>query len=347
MSSIDAIRPTLRPAPTTVAARRTMRAIVHRQYGSPALLALGEVARPVPGDDDVLVRVHAASVNKGDHHVVTGKPYPIRLSPFGGLPRPRNPVLGATMAGRVEAVGAKVTTLRPGDEVFGQADSGAFAEYLVVPASRLALKPTNLSFEEAAAVPWATTALQGLRAGGVKAGQKILINGASGGVGTWAVQLAKAFGAEVTAVCSTRNVDMVRGLGADEVLDYRTQDFVTGGARFDVMLDLVGNRSVSDCRRVLAPGGIYVASSGGSSDWVGPLFRIVAGFASFLFTSRKFKVLVNSPNRDDLMVLKELVEAGKAKPVIERRYALSEVPAALTHVGAGHAQGQTVVRIAG
>lgn len=337
------INSTLRSVPT---AAHTMRAIVHRQYGAPALLALGEVARPTPGDDDVLVRIHAASANIGDHHIVTGKPYLIRLSPYGGVPRPRNRVLGATMAGRVEAVGAKVTTFRPGDEVYGQAQSGAFAEYLVVPATMLALKPTNLSFEEAAAVPWATTALQAFRAGGLKAGQKLLINGASGGVGTWAVQIAKALGAEVTAVCSSRNVEMVRALGADEVIDYRKQDFVMGGARFDVMLDLVGNRSLSDCRSVLAPGGTYVPCAGGGGDWVGPFFRMVAGLVSFLFTSRRFKMFINTPNRDDLVSLKQLVEAGKAKPVIERRYELSQVAEALTHVGEGHAQGQTVIRIA-
>ncbi|MBL9018801.1 MAG: NAD(P)-dependent alcohol dehydrogenase [Myxococcales bacterium] len=324
----------------------TMRAVVHRQYGSPDLLALEEVERPTPGDDDVLVRVHAASANSGDHHVVTGRPYMIRLSPYGGVPRPRHRVLGATMAGRVVAVGAKVTTVRPGDEVYGQARSGAFAEYLVMPAAMIARKPTNLSFEEAAAVPWATTALQAFRAGGLKPGQKILINGASGGVGTWAVQLAKALGAEVTAVCSTRNVAMVRGLGADEVIDYRVQDFVTGGARFDVMLDLVGNRSLSDCRRVLVPGGTYVPCSGGGGDWVGPLVRIVAGLATFLFSRRRFKMFVNTPNREDLEVLTALVEAGKARPVIERRYALGEVAEALAHVGAGHTRGQTILRIA-
>lgn len=330
-----------------VARRPTMRAIVHQQYGSPALLAVGEVDRPTPGPDDVLVRVHAASANSGDHHVVTGKPYLIRLSPYGGLPRPKNRIPGATMAGRVVAVGAKVTAFRPGDEVYGQARSGAFAEYLAVPASAIALKPTNLSFEEAAAVPWATTALQALRAAGVRAGHQTLINGASGGEGTWAVQIAKALGAEVTAVCSTRNVELMRALGADHVLDYRTQDFVTGGARFDAVLDLVGNRSLSDCRSVLVPGGTYVPISGGGGEWIGPLLRIVAGLASFLFTRRKFKMLVNRPNQEDLVILKELVEAGKARPVIERRYGLSEVGEALTHVGAGHTRGQTIIRIAG
>jgi len=345
MHIINEHTPTLPVAPVE-ALRHTMRAVVHRQYGMPEMLALGEVDCPVPKDDEVLIRVHAGGVNIGDHHIVTGKPYLIRLSPYGGFPRPKNRVLGATMAGRVHAVGAKVTTFRPGDEVYGQVRNGAFAEYLVAPAKMIALKPTNLSFEEAAAVPWATTALQGLRAGGLKAGQKILINGASGGVGTWAVQIAKALGANVTAVCSTRNVAMVRALGADEVLDYSERDFVTGGARFDVMLDLVGNRSLSDCRSVLTSKGTYVPCSGGAGEWVGPLFRIMAGLASFLFTTRRFKMFVNTPNRDDLLLLKALVEAGKAKPIIDRSYALSEVAEALMHIGDGHAQGQTVIRIA-
>jgi NADPH:quinone reductase-like Zn-dependent oxidoreductase len=323
-----------------------MHAIVQREYGLPDVLALEEIERPVPGDGDVLVRVYAAGANIGDHHVVTGKPYLIRLSPFGGVPRPRNRVPGQTLAGRVEEVGANVTTLRAGDEVFGQAPNGAFAEYLVVPAKLLAPKPGNLSFEQAAAVPWGATALQGLRAGGLKPGQKVLINGASGGVGTWAVQIAKALGADVTAVCSTRNVDMVRALGADEVLDYTRQDFLAGGARFDVMLDLVGNRSLSDCRSVLTPRGAYVPCSGGGGDWVGPFVRIVGGLVSSLFTSRKFKTFVMTPKRDDLLLLKELVEAGKARPVIESNYALSEVGEALRHVGEGHARGQTVIRIA-
>lgn len=326
----------------------SMQAIVHRNYGPPDALAFETIARPVPGADDVLIRVRAACATIGDHHVVTGKPYLIRLSSFGGLPRPKNRVPGALMAGRVEAVGANVTTFRPGDEVFGQAAAGAFAEYLVMPAEMLAPKPSNLSFEEAAAVPWGATALQGLRdAGGLKAGQKVLINGAAGGVGCWAVQIAKALGAEVTAVCSTRNVERVRALGADHVLDYTADDFVAGGARFDVMLDLVGNRPLSECRRVLVPGGVYVPCAGGEGDWVGPLARIAGGLLSFLFSSRRFKMFVMTPKQDDLLLLKALVEAGKARPVIERRYPLSEVAEALRQVGEGHAQGQTVIAIEG
>ncbi len=326
---------------------RTMQAIVHPRYGTMDVLAFEEVARPIPGDDDVLVRVHAAGASIGDHFIITGKPYMIRLMPFGGFPRPRNRVPGQDVAGRVEAVGAKVTAFRSGDEVFGHSATGAFAEYVVVPANMLAAKPSNLTFEEAAATPWAFAALQGLRdAGGLKAGQKVLINGASGGVGTWAVQIAKAMGAEVTAVCSTRNLEMVRALGADHVVDYTKEDFVQGGARFDLVLDTVGNRSLSECRSVLVPQGTFVACSGGSSALVW-LFRMAVAGVTSLFTSQKLKSLFTAPNHKDLLALKELVEARKLKPVIERSYPLSEVAAALRHVGSGHARGQTVIRIVG
>ena len=347
MQAVHEMNATLRPARATAnEAVRTMRAIVHPQYGAPDVLQLAEVERPIPGDDDVLVRVHAAGVNIGDHHVVTGKPYLIRLSPFGGLPRPRNRVPGACLAGRVEAVGAQVTSLRVGDEVFGQALTGAFAEYVVVPAALLAPRPSNLSLQDAAAVPWGATALQGLRdAGGLRAGQRVLIVGASGGVGTWAVQIGKALGAHVTAVCSARNVEMVRDLGADDVIDYETQDFVVGGARFDVVFDLIGERPLPELRSVLKPGGAYVACAGGGGDWVGPIFRLLGGLVSFLFSSQRFKTFVAAPRRDDLLFLKELVEVGKAKPVIERRYPLAQVGEALRHVGAGHAQGQTILRV--
>lgn len=324
----------------------TMRAVVHPRYGEPDVLSLEEVPRPTPGDEDVLVRVHAAGVSIGDHHVITGKPYVVRLTPFGGFPRPRNRVPGATMAGRVEAVGARVTAFRPGDEVYGQAVTGAFAESLVVPARLIAPKPTNLSFTEAAAVPWAFAALQALRdAGGLKPGQKVLINGASGGVGTWAVQIARALGAEVTAVCSTRNVDMVRTLGAHTVIDYTRDDFVAGGARFDVFLDAVGNRSLSDCRKVLLPRGTYVACAGGDSStrWI---LRMAWMVLTGLFTSQKLAPFMASPNQKDLLVLKELIEAGKARPVIERCYPLTAIGDALRHVGEGHVRGQIVVQIA-
>ena len=339
--------PSVLPSSVAEAVRVPMQAIVRRRYGTPDVLELGAIERPVPGDDDVLVRVHAAGASMGDHHVVTGKPYVIRLSPHGGMLRPRSRVPGMALSGRVEAVGAKVTTVRVGDEVYGDAPAGAFAEYAIVPAQRLAPKPANLSFEEAAATPWAVTPLQALRdVGGLQAGQKVLINGASGGVGSWAVQIAKALGAEVTAVCSGRNAEMVRTLGADAVIDYTKEDFVAGGARFDLVLDTVGNRALSDFRKVLRPTGTYVSCSGGNSS-LGWLFRLATASLTSLFTRQKLKMFIVSPNRADLLFLKELVEAGKAKPVIERRYALSEVPDALHHVGAGHARGQVVIRIAG
>ena len=333
------------PAPPKTVSR-TMHAIVRRRYGTPDVLKYEEIERPVPGDEDVLVRVLAAGASVGDHIIVTGKPYLIRFTPFGGFPQPRNLVPGACMAGRVEAVGAKVTTFRRGDEVFGEAVTGAFSEYVVVPAKLIAPKPTNLSFEEAAAVPWAVAALQGLRdAGGLKAGQKVLINGASGGVGTWAIQIAKALGAHVTAVCSTRNVAMVRALGAEAVIDYTKENFVEGGARFDLMLDTVGNHSLADCRNVLTPEGTYVSCSGGDSGaaWVR---RMATMRLLSLFTRQTLKTLFTTPNRKDLLFLKALVEAGNLKPVIERRYPLSQVAEALWHVGGRHSRGQTVIQIA-
>lgn len=334
-------------AATTVNEARAMKAITHRSYGEPDVLVCEEVKRPVPGEDEVLIRVHAAGASIGDHHIVTGKPYLVRLSPFGGFPRPRNTVPGAAMSGRVEAVGAKVTAFRVGDEVFGQALHGAFAEYLVMPANLIAQKPKNLSFEEAAAVPWGTTALQGLRdAGGLRAGQRVLINGASGAVGTWAVQIAKALGAEVTAVCSTRNVAMVRELGADVVIDYTKEDFVKGGARFDVLMDMVGNRSLTDCKRVLLPGGRYVPCAAGAGDWVGPLVWILRAILAFAFTKLHFKMFVQKLDERDLVTMREWIEAGKVRPVVERVYPLREVGEALRHVGEGRARGLTVIRIA-
>jgi NADPH:quinone reductase-like Zn-dependent oxidoreductase len=322
----------------------TMHAIVRRRYGPPDVLSYEEVARPVPGEHDVLVRVVAAGVSIGDHHIVTGKPYVIRPT-VGGLIRPGHLVPGSAMAGRVEAAGAKVTRLRAGDEVFGETTNGAFAEYVVIRADRLAPKPRNQTFEEAAATPWAVTPLQALRdAGGVKAGHHVVINGASGGVGSWGVQIAKALGAQVTAVCSTRNVARMRALGADDVIDYTTTDFVTGGPRFDVMLDTVGNRSLLDCRRVLVPTGTFVSTSGGNSG-VRWLRRLAAMILISSFSTRKLKPFIVSLNLQDLLVLSELVEAGKIKPAIDRRYALRDTADALRYVGEGHAQGQTVIRV--
>lgn len=323
---------------------RTMHAITRRRYGSPDVLEYREVVRPIPGDHQVVVQVHAAGVSIGDHHILTGRPYVIRPS-IGGLLRPKHDIPGSAMAGRVEALGAGVTTWQLGDEVFGETTFGAFGEYVVVPAARLAPKPRNLTFEEAAATPWAVTPLQALRdAGGLKTGQKVLINGASGGVGTWAVQIAKALGANVTAVCSTRNLARMRALGADDVLDYTATDFVTLGPRFDLMLDTVGNRSLSECRSVLLPNGIFVSCSGGTSGmrW---LVRMIGMLVTSRFTTRKLKPFIVSLNQPDLRVLTELVEAGKIRPFIERTYPLREAADALRHVGEGHAQGQTVIRV--
>lgn len=341
---MHAAEPLSPPAVTT--ATTPMKAIVHRAYGAPSALQVGPVEKPTPGDDDVLVRVMAAGASIGDHHIITGKPYLVRLSPFGGFPRPKHPVPGAAMAGRVEAVGAKVTGFRVGDEVFGQALHGAFAEYVVLPAKWVARKPKNLSFEEAAAVPWGTTALQGLRdAGALKAGERVLINGASGAVGTWAVQLAKALGAHVTAVVRTRNVELVRSLGADEVIDATVTDFATGGARFDVVFDAVGNRALSECKRVLEAGGRYVPCSGGGGDWVGPLFSILGGLLTFLFGGKRYAMFMQQLDAADLEVMRGLVEAGTVKPVIERTWTLAETGAALEHVGQGHSRGLNVIRL--
>ena len=325
-----------------------MKAVVHREYGEPQVLTVGEVGKPVRGDGDVLIRVVAAGASIGDHHIVTGKPYLVRLSPFGGFPRPKHTVPGAAMSGRVEAVGAEVTGFRVGDEVFGQALNGAFAEYLVMPAKLIAHKPKNLTFDEAAAVPWGTTALQGLRdAGGLKAGERVLVYGASGAVGTWAVQLAKSLGAHVTAVCSTRNVDLVRSLGADEVIDYTKRDFVGAGARYDLLIDMVGNRALSDCKRVLSAGGRYVPCSGGGGDWLGPIVRIIGGLFTFLFGSKHMRMFMQKLDAADLVVMRELIEAGKVRPVVERTWSFSEAGAALHHVGTGHSRGLNVVRISG
>ena len=323
-----------------------VKAIVHSQYGTPDVLQFGEIERPVPGDEEVLVRVHAAAASIGDHHVVTGKPYVIRLSPHVGVLRPRSRVPGMALSGRVEAVGAKVTTVRVGEDVYGDAPGGAFAEYALVPAQRLAPKPANLSFEEAAATSWAVTPLQALRdVGGLLPGQKVLVNGASGGVGSWAIQIAKALGAEVTAVCSGRNAEMVRALGADVVIDYTKEDFVSRGVRFDLIFDTVGSRALSDFRRVLSPTGTYVSCAGGNSSWRW-LIRMAQVSLTSLFTRQKLKMFIVSPNRMDLLSLKELVEAGKAKPFIERRYALGDAAEALRHVGQGHTRGQVVIQIA-
>ena len=320
-----------------------MKAIVQDRYGSPDVLELRDVAVPVVKADEVLVRVSAAAVNTGDWHLMRGIPYVMRLG--FGLRTPRRAIPGMDIAGRVEAVGADVSRLKVGEDVFGWC-KGAFAEYACTAENNLLPKPENLTLEESAAVgDSALTALDAVRdQGKVQSGQSVLINGASGGVGMFAVQIAKARGAQVTGVCSTRNVDLVRSLGADQVIDYTQEDFTRSGQRYDVMLDMVGNRSLSDCRRALVPGGIYVLV--GAADlgrWFG-ISRQIRTLVLAPFVSQRMRVFVVKHNREDLAVLKELVETGKVAPVIGRRYSLADVPAALRHQGEGHAQGKIVIR---
>jgi len=321
-----------------------MKAIVQDRYGKPeAVLSLQEIAKPAVKDGEVLVRVHAASIHVGDCLVVTGVPYIAR--PAYGKPKGRVP--GTDVAGTVEAVGNGVTGLRPGDEVFGWC-TGAFAEYASAPADHFIPKPANLTFQQAAAVGVsASTALQLLRdQGKIKPGQKVLINGASGGIGTFAVQIAKAFGAEVTGVCSTRNVEMVRSIGADHVIDYTREDFTRNGHRFDFILDNVANHSLSDTRRVLTPSGKLQSNNGTSGGrWFGTIGTVLKSATVSLFDRRQLGPAIKFANRADLLVLKELTEAGKITPVIDATYAMSDTGKALAHVGEGHARGTVVISV--
>lgn len=324
-----------------------MKAVVYTDYGPPEVLRLEEVEKPAPKDDEVLVKVHAAAASPLDWHFMRGTPLPFRL--VFGFRRPKNPFLGADIAGHVEAVGNKVTQFRPGDEVFGDASSsglGGFAEYVCAREETLALKPSNLSFEEAAAVPVAAiTALQGLRdKGQIRSGQKVLINGASGGVGTFAVQLAKAFGAEVTGVCSTRNLELVRSVGADRVVDYTREDFTKSGQPYDLILDAVGNRSVSDYARALSPQGRCVVVG---FTTLSHLLQ-VASLGAWVSRRGRKKIGVMGaakPNRTDLVLIKELLEAGRAAPVIDRTYPLSETAEAIGYLEKGRARGKVVIDI--
>jgi NADPH:quinone reductase-like Zn-dependent oxidoreductase len=328
---------------------RAMKAIVQSGYGPPRdVLRLDDVDRPTVGDDHVLVRVRAAAVNPADWHGIRGDPYVARLS--FGLRGPKDPVPGADLAGEVEAVGGSVTTLETGDEVFGSPfmkGLAAFGEFASVPASSVAPKPANLSFEQAAAVPVAgVTALQGLRDHGkVEAGHKVLIIGASGGVGTFAVQIAKVLGAEVTGVCSGGNAELVRSLGADHVIDYTTQeDFTQGGPRYDVVFQLAGTASPSVCRRALKPKGTLVGSSGEPSGrFFGPLGRAIKGRLLSPLVSQTLLSFTVQPNTADLERLKELIETNEVAPVIDRRYPLAEVPEALAYLETGRARGKVVI----
>jgi NADPH:quinone reductase-like Zn-dependent oxidoreductase len=327
-----------------------MKAIVYCDYGVPNL-KLRDIEKPVPEDDQLLVKVHAASVNPLDWHFIEGTPYVMRAMGVG-LRKPKDTRLGVDFAGTVEAVGKNVTKFKLGDEVFGGRD-GAFAEYVCVREPRaVALKPANITFEQAASVPIAAiTALQGIRdKGKVQPGQKVLINGASGGVGTFAVQIAKSYGADVTGVCSTRNLDMVRSLGADHVIDYTKEDFTKGAERYDVIIDNVANRSLSECRRVLTPNGRYVLIGGGSakeSGLLGPgLTHAFKAMVLSKFVNQQMGMMLADLNQKDLTELGDLMKSGKVKPVIDRTYkSLSELPDAIKYLEEGHARGKVVITV--
>ncbi len=320
-----------------------MKAIVQDRYGSAGVLQARDIDMPEVGADEVLVRVHAASVHLGDWIVMTGSPFVMRFAT--GLRTPRNPIPGTDVAGTVEAVGADVTTLRPGDEVFGWC-AGAFAEFASAPEGNFIRKPANLTFEQAAAVGVsATAALQLLRdTGKVQAGQTVLVNGASGGVGSFAVQIAKALGAEVTGVTSTKNVELVRSIGADHVIDYTREDFTAGGPRYDLILDNVGNLSMARTRRALTPSGTLISNGGGHAN--GKLGRTIRAMLVSLFVKGQAGPTVKTENHDDLVALKDLVEAGAITPVIDGTYPLEETPRAIDRVAAGHTRGTIVITVA-
>lgn len=323
-----------------------MRAVVQEAYGPPDVLRAAEVERPVLGERDVLVRVHAAGVDRGVWHLVTGLPYVVRLAGYG-LRRPKAPVPGIDLAGRVEAVGSAVTRFRPGAEVFG-AGEGTFAEYARVGEDKLAAKPANLSFEQAAAVPTsALTALEGLRdVARVSAGQRVLVIGAAGGVGTFAVQIAKAFGAEVTGVCSTGKLDVVRSLGADHVVDYTEQDVTRSGLQYDVIFDIAGNRPLSDLRRVLAPSGTLVIVGGEEGGRVtGGVGRQLRALLLSPFVGQRLSAFITKARGEDLEHLTRLIQTGDVRPVVERTYPLAEASAALEDLAAGRVRGKAVIAV--
>ena len=322
----------------------TMKAVVNRCYGSPDVLTLEDIEKPSPADDEVLVKVHAAAVNPYDWHGMRGSPYIMRLG--SGLGSPKQIRFGADFAGTVEAVGKDVTKFKPGDRVFGGA-AGAFAEYLTSRENRAALIPDDVSFEEAASLPIAAiTALQALRdKGKIEPGQKVLINGASGGVGTFAVQIAKSMGAEVTGVCSTRNVEMVRSLGADHVIDYKNEDYTEGGEQYDVIVDMVGNRSLSANRGVISPEGRLVIVGGSKGDWLGPLMGPIKAMIMNPFVDQEMGMMIAHIDGDDLAELANLMERGELSVVIDRRYSLSEVPDAIRYSEEGHARGKIIISL--
>jgi NADPH:quinone reductase-like Zn-dependent oxidoreductase len=327
-----------------MAQETSMKAVVQDRYGDLDVLEFRDIDTPVVSDDAVLVRVHAAAVGKGDWLTVKGLPYVARMR--YGLPNPKHPVPGFDVAGRVEAVSSNVSQLRPGDEVFGWCE-GFFAEYASVPEGQLVLKPTNLTFEQAAAVPISGfAALQALRdTGGVQSGQRVVIIGASGGVGSFAVQLAKAFGAEVTGVCSTKSVELVRSIGADQVIDYTQEDFTRTGQHYDLILEMAGNRSLADLRRALTPKGTLVLVGGSGGRWFMGTGRTLRAVLVSPFVGQQLRSFFSKPTGADLVVLKELIEAGKVTPVIDRTFPLSETSAAIRYVGERSTQGKTVITV--
>ncbi len=323
-----------------------MKAIVYEKYGPPDVLQLKDVEKPTPKDDEVLVKVQAASLNAGDWHALRGTPFLQRLE--SGFPKPKNLILGADVSGRIEAIGKSVAKFQPGDEIYGDlywCGFGAFAEYVCIPEKSLALKPTNISFEEAAAVPQAAfTALHALRdQGQVQLGQKVLINGASGGVGTFAVQIAKAFGAEVTGVCSSQNLELVCSIGADHVIDYTQEDFTKNGQQYDLIVDIVANHSLSDLKRSLNPNGICVVV--GFSTLVHMLKVTILGPWMSRIGSKKIGMLMPKEDETDLTFMKELLETGKIIPVIDKYYTFSELPEAIRYLEEGHARGKVVITV--
>jgi NADPH:quinone reductase-like Zn-dependent oxidoreductase len=322
-----------------------MKAAVYSRYGPPDVVKIEDVEKPVPKDDEVLIRVRAASVNPLDWHFMRGLPYAVRV--IAGLRKPKDRRLGVDVAGEVGAIGKNVTQFKADDEVFGSC-RGAFAEYACAKESQVVTKPDNVTFEQAASVPVAAyTALQGFRdKAHIHAGQKILINGASGGVGTFAVQIAKSFSTEVTGVCRTRNVEMVRSIGADHVIDYTQQDFTNGGPRYDIILDCVGNHSLSACRRVLHPNGICIMAGGSAGRWmIRAIGHAITALVWSWFASQKMVSLLAKPEKEDLKVMHDLMKAGNVKPVIDRGYSLNEVPEAIAYLEEGHARGKVVISL--
>ena len=323
-----------------------MKAIVQEAYGSADVLRLHDIEEPVVKADEVLVRIHTASIHPGDWLLTVGRPQLFRMG--FGFRRPRKKIPGFDFAGTVESTGSNATEFEPGDEVFGDAANGSCAEYVSVPEKKLAHKPSNLTLQQAAVVPVSgTTALLGVRdAGGVAAGQRVLINGASGGVGTFAVQIAKALGAEVTGVCSTANLEFVRSIGADHVVDYTQDDFTEGAERYDFILDNVANHSLADCRRAVAPDGKYISNNGTSGGrWIGPLGRMAASVLQSLFISKQGRPYYAPVRKQDLLDLTELIEEGAVIPAIGRTFSLSEAAEAMAHVGSGHSRGKVAITV--